>query len=223
MKFNHAGTDIVEVPVPLVPHSAQTSIELLEDETPNPIILLSIEAYVDTYHIITAAGDNEVGWLGSVQQLGDDRYLIDKVFMFNQHVSGGHCEFDQTDMGKFYAEKLKQDRANKDLLSSILFWGHLHPGDMTWPSLQDEEQMQVFAHNTFFIRGIFTRGGKCVFTFFDYARGIKINDCPWQIHIQHNTQRYAEIIGEIEQKVRDIKPVRPRYYKEPRHGKKHIS
>ena len=63
--------------------------------------------------------------------------------------------------------------------------------------------MQLFAHNKYFIRGIFSRQGNCCFTFFDYERKIKFVDCPWQIHIQidDDEARRKEISKEIKKKV----------------------
>jgi hypothetical protein len=186
---------------PLVPHEAEAKIEVMT-EMQIPTILLSLEAYTDTHYIMEAAGNDEVGWLGTVQKLDGDRYLIGKVFLFNQQVSGAHCEFDQGSIGKFYTDMLKQDPANKSVLNSMLFWGHLHPGDMTEPSGQDDEQMELFAHNPFFIRGIFTRGGKCVFDFFDYTQKVKITDCPWLMHLGDDTRRKT-IADEIKAKVKN--------------------
>jgi hypothetical protein len=192
----------MEEPVkPLVPHEAETRVEVMTEVQP-PTILLSLESYTDIHYIMEGAGSNEVGWLGTVQKLDDNRYLIGRVFLFDQRVSGTHCEFDQGSIGKFYADMLKQDRANKAVLSSILFWGHLHPGDMIEPSGQDDEQMELFAHNPFFIRGIFTRGGKCVFDFFDYTLKVKITDCPWLMHLGDDDRRKT-IVDEIKAKVKD--------------------
>ena len=215
MKTAEPYAGIVEKPMkPLVPHEAEPRIEVLGEEVPIPTILLSLEAYSDTHYIIESSGNDEVGWLGTVQKLDGNKYLIGKVLLFNQQVSGAHCEFDQKDIGKFYSDMLK-DPANKPTLNSILFWGHLHPGDMTEPSGQDEDQMELFAHNPFFIRGIFTRGGKCVFTFFNYERKVMIYDCPWRLHLADSARREA-IIREIKEKVR-----RGSFFeKGDRHGRK---
>lgn len=200
---NEIYTGFVEESVkPLVPHEATSRVEVMGEEVQVPTILLSLEAYTDTHYIMEASGGDEVGWLGTVQKLDGDRYLIGKVFLFHQQVSGAHCEFDQKDIGRFYADMLKQDSANKLVLNSMLFWGHLHPGDMSEPSGQDEDQMELFAHNPFFIRGIFTRGGKCVFDFFDYERKVKIIDCPWLLHLADDNRRKT-IADEIKKKVRN--------------------
>ncbi|MCJ7804866.1 hypothetical protein MUP35_04015 [Patescibacteria group bacterium] len=185
--------------IPPAPRQANPQIEIL-GECPNPTILLSFEAYRDTTLIIQENSSDEVSWLGSVREIQSQKYLIEKIFLFKQKVSGSSCEFDQSDIGKFYTEMLEKDRANRELLSSILFWGHLHPGGMTEPSTQDEDQMKVFSHNPFFIRGIFTRSGKCEFTFFDYVEKIKIVDCNWQLYIEDENRR-DEIALEIKEKV----------------------
>lgn len=198
-----------DVTMPPMPHEASLKIELF-GEAATPTILLSLEAYRDTTFIIEENGSDEIGWLGSVKKLEGNKYLIEKIFLFHQEVSAAHCEFNQGDIGKFYSEMLKKNPQNKELLSSILFWGHLHPGGMTDPSSQDEEQMEVFSHNPFFIRGIFTKGGRCEFTFFDYAHGIKIVDCPWQMHVE-DVDRRKEIALEIKQKVKKERVVFPKW------------
>lgn len=201
MKITEFYAGAIEEPLkPLAPHEAEPKVMVLGDDITIPTLLLSLEAYCDTHYIIESSDSNEVGWLGTIQKLDNNQYLIGRVFLFNQEVSGTHCEFDQKNIGKFYSDMLK-NTANKALLNSILFWGHLHPGDMTEPSGQDEEQMDLFSHNPFFIRGIFTRRGKCVFTFFDFERKIKIVDCPWQLHLADNERREA-IAHEIKEKVK---------------------
>jgi hypothetical protein len=168
-----------------------------------PTILVSLEAYRDMNYILEESGREEIGWLGSVQETEDGEYLIDNVFLIKQTVSSAHCEFDQNSVSQFYVEMLKTDPANKELLNRILFWGHAHPGSWVGPSLQDEDQMELFAHNKYFIRGIFSRQGNCCFTFFDYERKVKFVDCPWQIQIPVNEDeaRRKEISKDIKKKV----------------------
>jgi hypothetical protein len=181
-----------EIIIRPTPHAATPTLETIADA---PTILLSVNAYRETSYIIEACDDNEVGWLGTVKEIKDKTYLIENVFLFEQKVSSYFCEFDQKGLGRFYTKMIKG--GNKSLVSSILFWGHLHPGNMTDPSVQDDDQMDLFAHNTFFIRGIFTRLGKCVFTFFDYKRGLKIIDCPWNFYVEEDEARCLEIQKEM--------------------------
>jgi hypothetical protein len=185
---------------PLTPHTPETKVERMGD-SPIPSILLSIEAYRDIQYIMDESGREEIGWLGSVRETEDNKYLIEKVFLFKQTVSFGHCELDQNNVSQFYVDMLKENPANKPLLNSILFWGHVHPGDWVGPSRQDEDTMELFAHNKFFIRGIFSRSGHCSFTFFDYERKLKIVDCPWSVYIADDDARKKKIAKEIKEKV----------------------
>lgn len=188
---------------PLVPHKATPELKLLLPQKA-PTIMLSLDAYRDTTYIIKASGNDEVGWLGSVQELEENQYLISRVFLLRQDVSMGHCEFDQNDMIEFFRELLAKSPANKALVTSIRFWGHLHPGDMSTPSVQDDNQMRLLSNDNYFIRGIFTRTGKAVFTFFDYRNHVEINDCQWAFQITDNPEREAEIKNEIKEKVRKL-------------------
>lgn len=185
---------------PLAPHRASPQFKaLLPHEAPE--VLISLEAYRDTTYIIGASGSLEVGWIGGVQELGGNKYLIDRVFLFRQNVSMGHCEFDDDDLIAFSKELLLRDPANKALLTSMKFWGHLHPGDMTAASQQDDDQMRVLSNESYFIRGIFTRTGKAHFTFYDYRRRIEIDDCQWSFHIADNPARKEEIEKDMKEKV----------------------
>ncbi len=193
--------ELGEKPKSLVPHNAEPKIEILAGSA--PMIYLSLEAYRDINYIIEAAGEDEIGWLGSVKILKDNVYCIDRIFLFEQEVSGAHCEFESKDLGKFCMDMLKKDRANKELLNRVFFWGHLHPGDMIEASSQDDEQMETLDNGKFFIRGIFTRGGQCMFTFYDYSMKIRVIDCPWGLYCgDDDDKRRKEIIEEVREKVK---------------------
>jgi hypothetical protein len=185
-----------------MPHVAETKVERL-GASEIPTILVSIEALRDMNYIMGESGREEISWLGSVKETESGRYLIERVFLFKQSVSAGHTEIDQGSLAQFYGDMLKADPANRTLLNQILFWGHVHPGGWVGPSMQDEDQMDLFAHNKYFIRGIFSREGHCSFTFFDYERKLKFVDCPWHIDIQigNDENRRKEIAKEIKKKV----------------------
>jgi hypothetical protein len=170
------------------------------DDVPVPTILVSTKAYEKMQCIIQECGEDEISWLGTVKPMPDNEFLISDVVLFQQKVSLGSTEFDQGDLGKFYATKLKENPANKEMLGSLLFWGHVHPDDVG-PSIQDNDQMKLFAHNKFFIRGIFNRSNKAKFDFYDYTKSIKIINCPWKLSIE-DTKLKESIIKEIKEKVK---------------------
>ena len=80
----------------------------------------------------------------------------------------------------------------------------MHPGNSTSPSGQDESQMDQFAHNDWFIRGIFGRSGRAEFWFFNYRDGLRWDDCPWQIYFPADEDRKARWRAEVKAKVRQI-------------------
>jgi len=174
-----------------------------------PTILVSLKAYEKMQCIIQECGEEEISWLGTVQALPDNEFLVGDVVLFQQKVTMGSTEFDQEDLGKFYATKLKESPANKEMLGSLLFWGHVHPSDVG-PSIQDEDQMKLFAHNKFFIRGIFNRKNRAKFDFYDYVKGVKIVNCPWKLVMDDKLR--AEIAKEIKAKVK-VEPWVWRYSK----------
>ena len=188
----------------------ETVVESIIDisDVPVPTILVSPKAYEKMQCIIQECGEEEISWLGTVKALPDNEFLISDVALFQQKVTMGSTEFDQGDLGKFYAAKLKESPANKEMLGSLLFWGHVHPDDVG-PSIQDNEQMKLFAHNKFFIRGIFTRNNKAKFDFYDYTKSIKIINCPWKLNIE-DAKLKESIIKEIKEKVK-IEPWIVRY------------
>ena len=195
---------------PMAPHDdAKTKIELFGWTPQAPTIVLSHDAYLDMQGIIQEAGSDEIGWMGTVEKVDDDKYRIEKIFILEQEVSGSHCEFDHAAFGKLCMKLTDNGKNNREVVEKMLFWGHLHPGDMTEPSGQDDNMLKEFRENDFFIRGIFTRGGKCVFTFVDYRRGFSAYDCPWEAEIV-DAERQKRIKEEIQEKVSSFR--RPYHY-----------
>lgn len=95
-------------------------------------------------------------------------------------------------LGRFCHELLEADPANRTLVGRLRFWGHLHPPWVgTTASQEDERQMDLFAESPWFIRGIFSRFGAATFTVFDYARGVKVEDCPWGVAVEDGGGRRA--------------------------------
>lgn len=188
-------------PRPLAPHIPKPLVQPLKPRAV-PTILLSYAAYCDTMHLIAEAGTAELSWLGSVQELGPDRYLIDKVLLFPQQVNVNECLLDPGALGSFVASLLRRGRRNRTFVESLRFWGHLHPLD-TEPSETDERQMEIFAETPWFVRGIFTRLGRAEFTFFDYRQKMKVTDCPWSIALKDAGRRRA-LAAQIRKKVTQL-------------------
>ncbi len=177
---------------PLMPHTRLPTVQSLDPAVALrgvPGMYLSYPAFCDTMHIIAAAGPYEIGWLGSVRELGNDNFLIERVFLIRQDVHLFECVLDGEAIGRFQYQLVRRGPAGKRLARSLRFWGHLHPLD-TVPSLLDEQQMDFFRSNwPWFIRGIFTRFGDASCTFFDYARRVKVTDLPLWLAVADHGRR----------------------------------
>lgn len=194
---------------PFCPHSFQTRQMSLRHLT-EPKIFITPEAYADMLAIAGESGNEEIGWLGTVTELGGGKFLIDGIYLPAQAVHGSTCELSEDGIGDLFTELATTDF---EACERMLFWGHVHPGNSTTPSAQDEAQMNQFSHNDWFIRGIFGRHGRAEFTFFDYKNGVRWNDVPWAIHCPVSDELRAKWRKEVEAKVSRIEVEIPRYSK----------
>lgn len=187
---------------PFRPHEFKT-VQLLLKRFVEPKIFITPDAYADMLAIAENSGSDEVGWLGTVTELGC-AYLIDGIFLPAQSVHGATCELTEDGIGELFTELATSDFA---ACERMLFWGHIHPGNGTSPSGQDETQMNQFAHNDWFIRGIFGRSGRAEFTFFDFKNGVRWNDVPWAVYCPVDEERRERWAAEVAAKVK--KQVQP--------------
>lgn len=185
---------------PFVPHKFEPK-QVAIGQNSIPKIFITPEAYADQLSIAQQSGGDEIGWLGSVRQIADYRFLIEKIFLIEQVVSGASTEMTEEGLADLFTDLAMVD---SELCAKILFWGHIHPSNSTTSSSQDDDQMALFNHNEWFIRGIFGRSGRAEFTFFDYKRGIIWEDVPWQIYAPIYEDQQAAWKVEIEKKVSSV-------------------
>lgn len=180
------------------PHDFQTRVILLNGHV-TPHILMAREAYLDMYYIAKNSGREEISWLGTVKQY-ENYYLIDEVILFEQEVGIATTVINPESIAQVATELIMSGETDK--VNEIKFWGHVHPANGTYPSPQDENQMDVLANgNDWFIRGIFGREGRAEFTFFDWKNGVRFNDVPWSIFWPNDEGREVEILQQIKDKV----------------------
>lgn len=188
---------------PFAPHAFQTVLQPL-DSIKAPIIFISPEAYQDMLALVDLSEMDEIGWLGTVAIIGRSQYLIEKIYLIGQQVDGGVSLLTIDDLNEFFTPFAQ---THFEECGRMHFWGHYHSHNQTLPSSQDEEQMRLFGHNDFFIRGIVTRNGKIEFTFFDYKNRVRWEDVPWQIYVPPlHDQKKAEWGLEMRQKVKQFVP-----------------
>ena len=182
---------------PFAPHQFETQQEVLSANN-LPRIFITPPAYADILTLAQLSGSDEISWLGSVAALPDYQFLIDGIFLLKQKVHSATTEINEEGLADFFTDLIGDD---PELAQRVMFWGHVHPRHSTSPSSQDEDQMEAFSHNPWFIRGIFGRSGRAEFTFYDYQRGLKWKDVPWQIHCLLGEELTAKWQAEIDAKV----------------------
>jgi hypothetical protein len=177
------------------PHEFRTQLICQSFE---PTILITPAAYADMVAIAGNSGTDEIGWLGTVKVLADHSYLIDGIYMPAQQVHYTTNDLTEDGLGEYFTELAE---TNFDACERMHFWGHVHPSNNTSPTQQDEDQMELFKHNEWFLRGIFGRNGRAEFTFFDFENGVRWNDCAWKIHVEVSNELKAKWAAEVAVKV----------------------
>ncbi len=184
------------------PHEFARKIELLASP---PRVLFTRGAFLDNAHLVDIC-PMEVGWMGHVRRVGPD-FLIHRIFMVEQEVSGVTCELDSEAIAQYAAGCLSEPDG-EEMFNSIRFWGHSHGSMGTSPSGQDEAQLHELASRggEYFLRGIFNKLGRAEFTIALPAAGVWLRDAEWQILEPADEARKAFWQAEVASKVREKKP-----------------
>ena len=146
----------VETTCALEPRTTQ----LFEYDFPNPpAVFYTDEVFAQINYLVQKVG-TEVGWLGLVDKLKDNNYLVTKIYIPKQEVSGVETDIDSDAMAEL---ALEIDDDGKDP-GKLLYWGHSHVNMGVSPSGQDEVQIEEFISveppPKFFIRGIYNKRGQ---------------------------------------------------------------
>jgi len=183
-----------------LPHSFQNKVEMI---SVTPRVLVTRQAYEDMFIIVDEV-DKEVGWLCSVERLGND-FLIKEVFLLEQESHTSTCEITADGLAEFASQILSEREDGLEIVNSLRCWCHSHVNMGTSPSGQDESQMQVFVENgcNYFIRGILNKQGRMEFTLFLYDVGIKVVDVEWELYESMDESRREKWKAEIEAKVKE--------------------
>jgi hypothetical protein len=175
-------------------------VEMIEGVVPvvyvSPLANAKMQYYVDIV-------SDEVGWLGTVEELECGDYYIDDVYLFDQEVNGATTEISEDSLSEFATEMLKQPDG-MDIMNKMRFWGHSHINMATGPSAQDNSQMDTFASSghDFFIRGIFNKKGEVNLSIYHYGRGVIFHHVEWQIYTEETDELRDQIELEVKSKVK---------------------
>ena len=115
--------------------------------------------------------DVEIGWLGYVSR-NDLDFIIEDVFLVKQRVHAATTELDPVALTELATELISQGEEGAAKYNSIRVWGHSHVNMSPTPSGQDNEQMNDFANDDYFIRLIGNKKGEWNISLWDYANNI---------------------------------------------------
>jgi hypothetical protein len=163
---------------PFKAHAFQPRAQLVARN--RPLVILTPKAYQQMLLYVEIA-DKEVGWMGAVTRLENNRFLIEETFLLEQEVTAVETELSVEGCSKLADELLLRGDEGFDLLNKMRFWGHSHVRMGTSPSGTDESTMLRFRDENldWYVRGIFNKLGRAEFTVYFFDIGFAVCDVNW--------------------------------------------
>lgn len=142
----------------------------------------------------------EVGWLGTVEEIEGGNYYITDVFLLEQEVSGATTDI-ESDAIAHLALQLEEQGIDS---STLRFWGHSHVNMGVTPSGQDESQTQEYIEDChYFIRGIYNKKRDMKVDVFDVDKGLVFQRCDNKVFDpEYSTEFTEQIQAEVTEKVK---------------------
>lgn len=150
---------VVEINKPHIKRLPYSATSLTQTITPMipvsklPTVYYSTPAWLKMWKIIDLC-QQEVGWLGLVDEINDGDYLITDIFLLEQEVTGGTTDI-ESDAVANLAVELESSGIDS---TKLRYWGHSHVNMQVSPSGTDESQLADYMeHCEWFIRGIYNK------------------------------------------------------------------
>ena len=161
-----------------------------------PIVLININALNKMKEYIRQS-NKEIGWLGTVVK-ENEMYNILDVYLFKQEVHETTTEITTDGLNEFAMEILSQEDG-MEIWNNMKMWGHSHVNMSTSPSVQDDNQMDLFTQNAndFFIRIIANKKDEFRIDIWDYEKGVIYEKLNYIIDYGKD----AELIQELQMKI----------------------
>lgn len=93
------------------------------------------DTYLQMMQLVNTCTD-EIGWHGTVQRVSEKKFIIDKILVFPQIVSGTEVTPDETEFNKWMLQFFEDDE--DDTIQRMRFHGHSHVNMGTTPSGTDD-------------------------------------------------------------------------------------
>lgn len=179
-----------------------STLKLINGGFPTVLMTLHAKRKMD---LIIHSVTTEIGWLGFVERLPDNEYLITDVVVPKQEVNGGTCEITEDGLVEL-ADSILSEEGGLEKVNTMRLWGHSHANMGTSPSGQDNTQMEIFTKNVkdFFIRLIANKKGEYNFTVYEYDRNLITEEAPTEIVTDDDEALKAEIKETVAKNVKEL-------------------
>lgn len=143
--------------------------EASTDSIPSVYYTAEVAAAIE---YIVGVQNQEVAWLGIVEIVSDNAYLITDIYIPTQEVSAASVDINEKDMAEL-AERIMADGHD---ISMMRYHGHSHVNMGVSPSATDQEHLSDYLeHSDWFIREIRNKKGDKKVDIFD-----KTKSCVFQ-------------------------------------------
>lgn len=143
-----------------------------------PTVLYTPEVKEQMDYIVKKC-TQEVGWMGLVDDLGDNTYLIYEIFVPRQQVHGAETDISAEAMAELAMELIDDGHDT----SKLYAWFHSHVNMSVSPSMQDEMQVEEFVESSpVFIRGIVNKRGESKVDVYYRDHGVAFNCVNTGVH-----------------------------------------
>lgn len=106
----------------------------------DPIVRFTPDAWADLFYI-TSKVKTEVGMLGTLTQVQEYEFLVDRIFLPRQEVNGATTEMQIEHVGLFVEELLAQPDG-EEIRERLGFWAHSHASMGLTASNQDQKMLE---------------------------------------------------------------------------------
>lgn len=166
-----------------------------------PIVLFSSDAILKM-KLYTKEVNDEVGWLGTVNKIGNNYYVSD-VFLFEQDVHGTTTEITPEGLTTF-AEEILQEEDGVEKWNNMKLWGHSHVNMGVFASSQDDKQIKELKANTdFFIRVIMNKKDEIKIDIVD--DDVIVENADFAEINNHDVTNLLKLIEEAKAQIEEIK------------------
>lgn len=166
---------------PLTPHNFYSQARFLSHKGMNfPHVFITQEVH-DRMSLYIELCPQEITWFGTVKVLPSGDFLIERLFLPKQEVSGSHARATTDGMTEMGMDILNEPDGC-DTYDRLRFWGHSHVHMGTFASgTDDNEAMTSIEAHPFYIRAICNKYGRAEFTLYLKKENLIVNDAPWSI------------------------------------------